>query len=295
VWVDRQGREQPLETPSRRYVYPRLSPDGTRVVLDMGGPPARNTWMWDLRRRSLERFSTDPMGNRIAIWSPDGRYIAFGSDRFGRTQLFQRPADRSREAERLLESDTLQMPISFAPDGRLLFSEDVLNHGRDIQLLWLDGSRRVVSLVHGPGSDATAEVSPDSRWLAYDSDESGQFEVYVRPFPDADRARWQISTEGGRQPLWSKDGRELFYRDFTGAVVSVPVTLGSTFSAETPRILLPGSRYIGGGRFMTGRTYDLSLDGRRFLMLKPNQSEDPSIVMVLNWTEELKRRVSQAR
>ena len=294
VWVDRAGREQPLETPPRPYVYPRLSPDGTRVVLDVGGPPARNTWMWDLRRRSLERFSTDPTGNRIAIWSPDGKYIAFGSDRFGRTQLFLQRADRSREPERLLESDTLQMPISFAPGGRLLFSEDVPHRGRDIQLLSLDGSHHVVSLVHSPGRDATAEVSPDGRWLAYDSDESGQFEVYVRPFPDADRARWQISTDGGRQPLWSRDGRELFYRDFNGAVMSVPVTLTSTFSAGTGRKLLDGSAYLGAGRFMSGRTYDLSLDGRRFLMLKADRSGSRSLVIILNWTEELKKRIPRA-
>jgi len=183
------------------------------------------------------------------------------------------------------------MPISFTPDGRLLFSEDVPNHGRDIHLLWLDGSHKVESLVHSPARDATAEVSPDGRWLAHDSDESGQFEVYVRPFPDAARARWQVSVGGGRQPLWSRDGRELFYRDYSGNLLSMPVVLTPTFRAGPPRKLFDGAGYAGAGRFMSGRTYDISRDGRRFLMLKYQPSASPSIVVVLNWTEDLKRLV----
>ena len=222
VWVDRQGRETVMEAPPRPYNYPRLSPDGTRVLLDVGRPADRDIWIWDIRRRALDRFTVDPASNPLAAWSPDGKLIAFGSDRFGPTSLFLQPADRSREPQRLLESDRVQMPIAFTPDGRLLFSEEVPKRGRDIQALSLDGSRRVKSIVHSPGHDGTAEVSPDGRWLAYDSNESGQFEVYVRPYPDADKARWQVSVDGGRQPLWSRDGRELFYRDFSGAVMSVP-------------------------------------------------------------------------
>jgi hypothetical protein len=292
VWVDRQGREEALEAPPRPYIYPRLSPDGTRVALDVAGPPDRDVWIWDSRRRALERFTVDPAGNPLVAWSPDGTQIAFGSDRFGPTNLFLQPADSSAEPQRLLKSDRLQMPITFAPDGRLLFSEEVPKRGRDIQALSLDGSGRVESLVHSPALDATAEVSADGRWLAYDSNESGQFEVYVRPYPDADRARWQISVGGGRQPLWSRDGRELFYRDFSGDIMSVPVVLTPTFSAGQAVKLLDGSGYLGVGSFMSARTYDLSLDGRRFLMLKPVRSgATRSLVVVLNWFEELKRLV----
>jgi serine/threonine protein kinase len=292
VWVDRQGRETALEAPPRRYNYPRLSPDGTRVLLDVAGPPNRDIWIWDLRRRALDRFTVDPASNPIAVWSPDGRLIAFGSDRFGPTSLFLQPADRSVEPQRLLEADRVQMPITFTPDGRLLFSEEVPKRGRDIQALSLDGSHRVESIVHSSGLDGTAEVSPDGRWLSYDSNESGQFEVYVRPYPDADRARWQVSVDGGRQPLWSRDGRELFYRDFSGAVMAVPVVITPNFSSGQPVKTLDGSGYRGGGPWLSGRTYDLSLDGRRFLMVKPVASEAAgSLVVVLNWFEELKRLV----
>jgi serine/threonine-protein kinase len=182
------------------------------------------------------------------------------------------------------------MPLSFAPDGRLLFSEEVPNHRRDINVLSLDGSRRVESLVHSPGQDGNAEVSPDARWLAYDSDESGQFEVYVRPYPDTDRGRWQVSAGGGKQPVWSRDGRELFYRDFAGILLSVPVTRSPTFAAGPPQKVLENRSYVGSGRSLTARTYDVSPDGRRFLLLKAQSSDPTSLVIVVNWTEELKRR-----
>jgi eukaryotic-like serine/threonine-protein kinase len=292
VWVDRQGREEPLETPPRGYLYPRLSPDGTRVALDVSGPPARDIWIWDLRRRALERFTNDPAGNPVVAWSPDGKLIAFGSDRFGPTTIYVQPADGRAEPQRLMEADRIQLPLAFAPDGRLLFSEEVPRRGRDIRAVSLDGSRRVESIVHSPGVDGNAEVSPNGRWIAYDSNESGEFEIYVRPYPDAGRARWQISIGGGRQPLWSHDGRELFYRDFSGAVMSVPLALGPTFTAGRVVTILEGSAYAGRGPFLSGRTYDLSLDGRRFLMVKPVASGAAgSLVVVLNWFEELKRRV----
>jgi serine/threonine-protein kinase len=290
VWVDRQGREEALDAPPRSYVYPRLSPDGTRIALDVNGPEDRDIWIWDLRRKALERFTVDPAGNPLVAWSPDGKRIAFGSDRFGPTNLFIQAADRSSDAERLIKTDQLQMPMSFTPDDRLLFSAAVPKRGRDIQALSLDGSGRIESLVHTAAQDGNAEVSPDGRWLAYDSNESGQFEVYVRPYPDVDRARWPVSFGGGRQPLWSHDGRELFYRDFTGAVLSVPVVLKPQFVAGQAAEIVKGSTYGGGGSTLTARTYDLSLDGRRFLMLKRAPSAGTvSLVVVLDWFEELKR------
>jgi serine/threonine-protein kinase len=289
VWADRDGHEDPLDAPLRQYVYPRLSPDGTRIALDISDPQDRDIWIWDIGRRALERFTVDPAANPIGVWTPDGTSIAFGSDRFGATQLYLQRADKSDEPTRLLQSDRLQMPLSFAPDGRLLFSEEVPNHRRDIHVLSLDGSRRVESLVHSPGQDGNAEVSPDAHWLAYDSDESGQFEVYVRPYPDADRARWQVSVGGGKQPLWSKDGRELFYRDFAGSLFSVPVTRTATFTPGRPQKILDNRSYLGSGRSLTARTYDVSPDGRRFLLLKAQSPDTMSLVIVVNWTEELKR------
>ena len=293
VWVDRQGHEQPLDAPPRPYNYPRLSPDGTRVALDVAGPPDRDIWIWDLNRKTYERFTLDPAGNPIVEWSRDGRRLAFGSERFGVTNMFWQSADGSGEPELLLKSERLQMPLAFTPDGRLLFSADVAGRGRDIHALSLDGSHRVERIVYSEANDLTADVSPDGRWLVYDSDESGQFEVYVRPYPKAySGGRWQISSTGGRQPMWSHDGREIFYRDFDGDLYAASVNLNPTFKPGPVARVFPNAGYAGGGARGGGRTYDVSHDGRRFLMIKMDAGQAatvPSVVVVLNWFEELKR------
>ena len=298
VWVDRQGREEPLEAPPLGYLYPRLSPDGRRVALDVVSREDRDIWIWDLQRRVLERFTVDPAGNPLAAWSPDGTRLAFGSDRFGATNLFWQAADGGGSPERILPSARIQMPLTFAPDGRLLFSEEVPGEGRNIQAVRLD-SRRVEAVIRTTADELNAEISPDGRFVAYDSNESGRFEIYVRPYPDTLRGgRWQISTGGGRQPLWSRDGRELYYRDSSGTVMGVPVTLAPSFSSTGAVRLLDGTGYMGAGLHNTGRarTYDVASDGR-FLMIKAGQRDaatGPSLVLVQNWFEELDR-LSPAR
>jgi serine/threonine-protein kinase len=187
------------------------------------------------------------------------------------------------------------MPLTFAPDGRLLFSADVAGRGRDVLALSMDGSRRVETILSTAANDLTCEVSPDGRWIVYDSDETGHFEVYVRPYPQAySGGRWQISSEGGRQPMWSHDGRELYYRDFEGAMWAVPVALTPTFMPGAAVRLFANHGYVGRGGLMSARTYDLSPDGKRFLMIKtaPDQAAGAAaLVVVLNWFEELNRAV----
>src|SRR6185503_10588707 len=181
----------------------------------------------------------------------------------------------------------------FAPDGRLLFSEEVPGHGRDILALSLQ-TKRVEPLVATPAADLTAAVSPDGRFIAYDSNESGQFEVYVRPYPNVADRRWQISADGGREPLWSRDGRELYYRDLMGALRAASVTVEPDFALGPIDTLLRGGTYMGGGPYGGARSYDLSIDGSRFLMLKPVSADDGrpfSMVMVLGWFQELERLV----
>jgi serine/threonine-protein kinase len=290
VWVDRQGREESLGAPARSYIYPKLSPDGTRVALDVSDPADRDIWIWDLRRRVLERFTVDPAGNPLAAWTRDSTRIAFGSDRFGATNTYWQAADGSGAPERLLEGTRIRMPISFAPDGRLLFSEEVAGEGRNIEALTI-ATGRIESVIRTPANELNAEVSPDGRWIAYDSNESGQLEIYVRPYPRTEGGRWQISTGGGRTPIWSHDGRELFYRDFSGAVMGAQVTLAPAFSASAVAKVLDGATYTGGGKFGGARMYDVARDGR-FLMIKQGPRDPaapPALVLVQNWFEELKR------
>jgi serine/threonine-protein kinase len=292
VWVDRQGREESLGTPPKPYLYPRISPDGTRVAIDVAESGAdRDIWIWDLRRATLELFSKDPAHNPLVAWSPDGRQLAYGSERSGVSNVYRQASDGSGEPEHLSGSDALQMPISYAPDGRLLVSVGVAGQQRDIHLMAFAGNAGVKPLIHSPANELWAEVSPDGRWIAYDSDESGQFEVYVRPFPDAyGGSRWQVSSGGGKQPLWSRDGREIFYRDFSGALLSVAVTPAATFAPGRPAKVFEDNGYIGSGAQGGGRTYDVAPDGRRFLMVKiTGQGQAPQLVVVLNWFDELRR------
>ena len=162
VWRDRRGSEESIEAPARPYVYPRLSPDGTRVALVVQSARAdRDIWIWDLRRNVLENFTMDPSDNPVASWSPDGKRLAFGSARFGGVvNVFWQMADGSGTAERLVESARNQMPTRFAPDGRLLVSADEPGQARNILALSLDGTRRLTPVVQGPATDS------DGRHLA---------------------------------------------------------------------------------------------------------------------------------
>ena len=287
VWVDRQGREEAIPAPVRTYWYPRLSPDGTKVALDIRDQES-DIWIWDLTRTTLTRLTFDPGLDRAPAWTPDGRRIAFSSEQEGVANLFWRAADGTGSVERLAESANYQWPSSFSPDGtRLVFMDTSSN----IAVLALAGERQTTPLMQTAIVERNPEISPDGRWLAYESNESGQEEIFVRPFPDVDAGRWQVSTGGGTQPLWARTGEELFYRALDGAVLRVAVEAGTTFRAGAPTRLFRGPYYGG----TVWRTYEVSPDGQRFLMIKEGGADQnftpPSLVVVQNWSEELKRLV----
>jgi serine/threonine-protein kinase len=312
VWVDRQGREEPLKAPARAYVYPRLSPDGTRVALDVRDQET-DIWIWDLARETLTRFTFDPRADSDPVWTPDGQRVVFRSQRAGPQNLFWQAADGTGTVERLTESPNQQHASAFSPDGtRLVFREETTTTGEDLMVLALEGGRRaqppspgvggsgrssrsdVRPLVQTTFEELNGEISPDGRSVAYESNASGQDEVYVRPFPDANSGRWQISTGGGTRPLWARSGKELFYLGPGGAVMRVAVEGGSTFRAGNPMRLFEGPYFVSTG--IRGRTYDVSPDGQRFLMIKGGGASEEtavptSIIVVQHWTEELKRLV----
>jgi serine/threonine-protein kinase len=293
MWVDRQGREEATNAPSRAYTYPRISPDATKVALDIRDQE-NDIWIWDVARETLTRLTFDPGGDEFPLWTPDGRRIAFSSPQAGAApNLFWRAADGTGSLERLTESPNQQVPTSFSPDGtRLLFREITSGTGADIGILPLDGERRATPLVQTSFSERNADVSPDGRWIAYESNESGQFEIYIRPFPQVDAGRWQVSAGGGTRPLWARNGRELFYLVEPGRLMAVPIQPGSTFAAGNPQVVFEGQ--YGPPLQRNGRTYDVSPDGQRFLMIKEGAAGEtsvPQLVVVLNWFEELKRLV----
>ena len=293
VWVDRQGRETRTPGPPRSYVYPRLSPDRTRFAFSIQDQE-RDLWVWDLSRATLARITSDSGMESYPVWTPDGRQLLFTSERAGARNIFAQAADGTGAITRLTESPNAQFPTSVSPDGARLVFTEIAAAGGDVLQLRLDGTHAVTPLVQTPFNERNGEVSPDGRWLAYDANDSGRFEIYVRPFPDVTRGLWQVSTDGGTRPLWARNSQELFYLSATGALMRVGVARGPTWAATAPTKLFEGP--YGAPVFHSGRTYDVSPDGQRFLMIKDSAADSnatpASMVVVLNWDQELKRLVS---
>ena len=293
VWVDRAAREEPLAAPPRAYMQPRLSPDGTRIAVYIQDQE-QDTWMWDLRRATLTRLTFAPGADWFPLWTPDGKRIVFSSSGEG-MGLFWMPADGTGKPERLTNGD-LQLATGLSPDGTHVVFYQITQPARsDLLTMSLEGDHRVQPLLQTPFDEQEGTISPDGRWMAYESDSSGRSEIYVRPFPAIAGGQWQVSTAGGRRPLWARDGQELFYlatSSPTSTFMRVPVAArGTVWSAGTPVVLFQG-RYFTGTQ---GRAYDVSPDGRRFLMVKEAGADQgdarPQIIVVQHWFEELKRLV----
>ena len=301
TWVDRQGREEPINTPARTYQYLRLSPDGTRAALDIRDQE-NDIWFWEFARRRLVRFTFDPTRDRFPVWLPDGRRLLFTSDRAGAPNVFVQASDGTGEAQQLTRSQTDdQVAMSVSPNGATAVVRTGAPQRHDLALLSLSPDYQVRPLLnHASYSEQNGEVSPDGRWLAYQSNEgqAGRAEVYVRPFPNVNGGRWQISTGGGSQPLWGHGGKELFYVSASRAMMSVSVDAGPSWTASEPTTLFEsGGRFYFGAGEAFGRTYDYDKGGRRFLIIKTTDSAStsrtpPGIVVVQSWFDELGRLVS---
>jgi eukaryotic-like serine/threonine-protein kinase len=288
VWVDRKGMEQALPTPLRAYRYPRLSPEGQRVAVTIEGSE-ENIWLYNLARDTLTRLTFQGSFNLMGAWTPDGKRIAFESNREGPLNLFWQLADGNGGLERLTTSEQNQNPNSWSPDGQLLtFVETSPTTGFDIWVLRLR-DHKAEPFLQTSFNEAAPRFSPDGRWLTYTSDESGRYEVYVQPYPGPG-GKWQISTEGGTEPMWNPNGRELFYRS-GNKMMAVDIAGQLGFVVGKPHMLFQG-QYIPTAT--TAPNYDVSADGQRFLMLKPvvqAQAAPTQINVVLNWFEELKQKV----
>jgi Tol biopolymer transport system component len=293
VWVDRQGHETPIPAPPRPYLLPALSPDGTRVAV-FANDQERDLWLWDLRRTTLTRLTATPGVDVVHVWTPDSRRLIFTSERGGVRNLFWQAADGSGAVERLTESPNTQYPTGVSPDGRrLIFSDDSPTTGNDVMAIELNETRRVTPLVQSPFTEQNGTVSPDGRWLAYEANDSGRFEIYVRPFPEVNSGRWQVSTTGGTRPIWARSGQELVYVSSTGALMGVGLARGPSWAATTPTLVVKEGYFTNLNWW--GRSYDISPDGQRFLMIKEGgvdgSAAPASIIVVQHWVEELKRLV----
>jgi serine/threonine-protein kinase len=297
VWINRQGKEETINAPPRSYAAARISPDGTRVALEIRDQE-NNIWIWDLARQTLTRLTDGHTVDTSPVWTPDSARIIYRSARDGIGNLYWQAANNTGEVERLTMSVNAQFATSISPDGtRLVLGEVTASTSDDILMMTMDGKRPTEPLIHTKYREFNPEISPNGRWIAYESNESGMNQVYVRPFPKVDAGHWQVSTGPvGSRPLWARSGRELFYLDdAANRLIVVPVqTGGQTFTAGNP-VKVFDNRMVNTG--IAQRSFDISPDGQRFLVIKDAANEQSStatpasMVVVVNWLEELKQRM----
>ena len=301
VWVDRQGREEPLSAPGRAYSVPRLSPDGTQIAV-ISAEQELDIWIWDIARGIPRRFTVDPTSDAMPNWTPDGQSIIFSSARSGATNVYRLRAAGTAQPERLTTSTNTQFPMTISPDGRfaVLLEQSPLSNN-DLTLLHLaetssadSRGNKTEPLLATMFNETNPSISPDGRWLAYQSNEAGPMQVYVRPFPNVNDGVGAVSTSGGGVPVWGRDGKELFYGGVDGSIMAVPVQLSPSYSQGNPTKLF---QWPGLTLPSPARNYDVSRDGKRFLMVKEPGSDPTgrrasasSIVMVVNWAEGLKQQ-----
>jgi eukaryotic-like serine/threonine-protein kinase len=290
AWMDRTGRETPVNLEPRPYLRASLSPDGSRIALAIRERGNTDIWIAEPERRTISRLTFDPTIETMPTWSPDGRAVAFRSEREG-PGIFQRDPQGARAAERVTSTDgPIHSPYAWTPDGRtLLFA--LFRSFRNQAIASVtppDGTVHV--LLDGDFAQLDPQVSHDGRWMAYQSDETGRFEIYVRPYPNVGAGRWQVSTSGGTSPRWNPNGRELHFMDPAG-LMAVTYSGAPSFRAGQPRRLFPIKAF--GGRL--GADVEVSPDGERFLFILdgPPAAVRPSqVVVVQNWAEEVRARLT---
>ena len=282
--VDHQGVSKPFAAQAQAYGPVSLSPEGQRLAVTVVGATS-DVWVYELMRGTFTRLTVDGWNYR-PLWTPDGRRIIYqrstGPNHF---QIVWQVADGSGAEEVITTSDHSWWPASISPSGKLIaFQQNDPDSGVDLSILPLEGDRRPYSWLKTKFNEWGAAFSRNGNWIAYTSDESGQYEVYVRPFPGPGGKR-QISNAGGEEVTWSPDGRTLFYREGL-KWMSVAVQMQPEFRAETPKVMFEGP-YLN----VPGVSYDVAPDGKHFLMIEENQKQAPTtqLNVVLNWFEELKR------
>jgi serine/threonine protein kinase/Tol biopolymer transport system component len=293
AWFDRSGKQIQGLDARERYFYGNMSPDGKRVAVNRSDPVQPgifNIWLLDLIRGSASRFTFGTGAQTFPVWSPDGRRIVFGLDRAPDYGLYWKDSSGAGNEELLLKTDRLSVPSDWSRDGRFILFAQFEPKGPKykIWVLPLIGDRKPVPVLRTEFIEGWGHFSPDSHWIAYCSDESGRFEVYVRSFTEGGAAvtagKWQISTAGGMFSSWRRDGKELFFTTSDGKLMAVPVKAGSTFEAGIPVALF--DTHDGS----IDSTFDVTRDGQRFLINRSFEGgADRPVNICLNWLAGMKK------
>ncbi len=290
VWVDRSGREEPLPLDPARYRIARVSPDGNRIVLDrrddLLDAGSHDIWVFDRERSNLSPLVRDEHYNHYPLWSTDGARIAFTSARDGPREIYTRTADGTGPMHRLTDDGISQWPLAWSADGHTMAVVVQVTPGAqgpfDIHLLSPDDEGSTSrALFDSPASEGQPDLSPNGRWIAYRSDESGRDEVYVQRFPELG-GRIKISTDGGTSPRWSGDGAELFYRNGSAMMAVTVGSAGALLDVGLPRLLFDGP-YLND----SGRNYDVGPDGRFLMVRLADDANLTQVHVVVNWLAEL--------
>jgi len=284
AWFNRAGQRLELPVAPGDVEEPSLAADGKRVAETRWAAGTSDVWMVDVARGSSSRLTFDPSGEFMPIWSPDGNSIAFSSNRDGPSDLYQMATTGTGQVEALLKSSAVKHPSDWSADGRfIVYASNDPKTSSDLWILPVGGGKATPFLQTEFG-ERLGRLSPDGRWMAYVSDETGTDEVYVRPFP-ASSGKWKISTAGGTEPRWRRDGKELFYLAADRKLMSVSVQAASTFLTSLPKVLFE-TRMSQNGLW----GYDVTPDGQRFVIsLAAGESTPAPIHVILNWTAGLPR------
>jgi len=292
VWLDRSGREVGTLGASANYLGPRLARDGRHVAVsiveNLAKPP--DLWLHDASLGTGTRLTQARTVSLMPVFSPDGSRVVFSSNRKGAWNLYETDVSKPVGDRPVLESDLPKWPCDFTPDGRFLLYREFNSETRgDLKFLDLAGDRKPHTFIATAYDEGAGNFSPDGRWVAYTSDESGRAEVHVASFPDASR-RYRVSSDGGTQPRWSRDGRELFY--LAGSkMTGVPVhAQRDDLTFGTSRVLFEAPfQTFGGTAFNISSRYDVSADGRFLVLLRASDEPPPPLTLVFHWTEMLRR------
>ena len=288
-WIDRNGKPTGTISQTSAYWNLRISGDGKRIVISQNTSGAPDIWLYEMSRAAWTRFTFDPAIERWPIWSPDGSTIVFSSNRKKSFDLFQRASSGAGSEELLLGSNFDKAPTDWSRDGRFIAYTvtDPKTRREDIWILPMDDKRIPFVFLQTEFNELRAAFSPDGRWIAYQSDESGRFEVYIRPFPGPG-GKWQVSTGGGTRPRWRSDGKELFFYRGDGTILAAQIKLGpASIDADSGRTLFKVVALGGALRDI----YDVTGDGQRFLVAGPEDANSSSpFSLVVNWQAEVKKK-----
>jgi Tol biopolymer transport system component len=284
VFLNREGKSSPIAAGPGGYQHPRLSPDATKLaisVIDATGNP--DIWLLDLTRGSvLQRFTFDPGPDIFPIWSPDGQQIAFASTRTGGPKIYFKAANGTGNEEVLAAPSAGVATYDWSRDGRYILHLSIgATTGPDLSVYDVK-ERKDSALVQTPYNESQGQFSPDGQWVAYSSDESSRYEVYVRSF--GGNSKFQISANGGGQPRWSGDGKEFYYIS-EGKMMVVPVKEdAATFERGSSRVFFESRTLVGAiGSGPQGYVYDVSRDGSRFLVIDRADQNDQPLTLITNW------------